>query len=122
MRWNYAFWLQNALAVVPEGESAGARLWKEALDEERINYTDEDEENDYDRCSELAERISDLFLDLVVEVAKDSHSGGVIESAFGRKIPVLVHELEYYKAVVDRTVKANSPGSAAPFASWIRGL
>jgi hypothetical protein len=38
---------------------------------------------------------------------------------FGRPIPVLIHELEYYPQIARQTERANPPGLAADFARWV---
>ncbi|MET8206232.1 hypothetical protein ABZT51_09325 [Streptomyces sp. NPDC005373] len=38
----------------------------------------------------------------------------------GRTVPVIVHELEYYEAIVLQTEAANPPGLADEFTSWVR--
>jgi hypothetical protein len=41
---------------------------------------------------------------------------------FGKTIPVIVHELEYYDQIADQTLKANPPSAADEFAAWVRSL
>ncbi|MEU9299452.1 hypothetical protein [Streptomyces sp. NPDC048269] len=49
------------------------------------------------------------------------HGRGLIEKVFGRPIPVILHELEYFEAVARRTELANPAGPADEFARWVRG-
>jgi hypothetical protein len=42
------------------------------------------------------------------------------QGLFGRPIPVLVHELEYYDAIAMQNLAANPPGVADDFIRWCR--
>jgi hypothetical protein len=120
-RWNFAFWLQNELGVLgdpskdPEG-AAHAERWLRDLE---LWYSDEEEEADFEAAMKKAEPIDAKFADLLVEITRQLHDDGTIVRIFGRRIPVLIHELEYYDAIAEQNRRANPNGEADEFARWI---
>lgn len=120
-RWNFAFWLQNCIASFGERESDSAGAAAEWIAAQGLAYTDADEAADYDRCMDLGGRIVTQFVELSCGVARRLHETGVVESVFGRSIPILVHELEYYDEIAEQTASANPPGVAAAFVAWVEG-
>ena len=106
-RWNYAFWLQNELAVIASGthDPIGARLRDEWIRSGGV---------------ESHEQITSAFVNACVRLARNLHATGLIDKTFGRPIPVLVHELEYYDVIADQAAAANPPGVAADFIAWVQ--
>ncbi len=118
-RWNYAFWLQNALTVVGgQQDPMGAALCKEWLSARGLWVTEPEAPETY----EVTDAATQALVDLCVRVARELHEAGVIKRLFGREVPVLVHELEYYQAIVDQAVDANPPGVAEDFVAWVTAL
>lgn len=108
-RWNYAYWLQNELAVIgdsnrdPEGAAQRAQ-WIQATP----------------RFHGHPELITARFVIACVRMAHSLHEVGLIERAVGHPVPVLIHELEYYEQIAKQIEAANPPGLADGFASWVR--
>lgn len=107
-RWNYAYWLQNELAVIGDStrdpEGAGQRTrWIEASPSFHGH----------------PERITARFVEACVRIAHSLHEVGLIEGAVGHQVPVLIHELEYYDQIAKQTLAANPPGLADDFADWV---
>jgi hypothetical protein len=123
-RWNFAFWLQNELAVVAESDQdpEGARLRRDWIDSIGAWYSDEEEDEDFDATEERAVRITEEFVELAVRVVQRLHDEGVVERTFGRPLPTLIHELEYYDEIAEQNERANPDGLAADFARWVRDL
>lgn len=121
-RWNYAFWLQNELAVVADSKQdpGGARRRREWIDALGLWYSDEEEHTDFQGTEQRAGRITDEFVALIVRVVQRLHHVGVVERVFRRPIPVLIHELEYYEQIAAQNERANPAGLADTFARWIR--
>ena len=119
-RWNYAFWLQNELVRVADSESDadGAEL-RDAWVAEACPPGSYDEELDeFGGDSPVTQAFVALLVRLVVRL----HADGVIKAKFGRTIPVLIHELEYYDEIADQNLAANpSTEALADFAAWCRG-
>lgn len=122
-KWNYAFWLQDkGEACRIGGASADASARKEWIQSLGLWWTDEQQEEDFDRTVELGDKVGEHFASLCIAVAKRLHDKGVIDKKFGRPVPILVHELEYHDGVAAATHRANPPGLAAEFEKWIEEM
>jgi hypothetical protein len=120
-KWNYAFWLQNKLCVIGKCGTEGAVLRQCWITSLGLAYSDEDEEEDFDRCLRLGGQITEGFVALCVRVAKTLHDDGVIMDKFGQSVPIIVHELEYYDQIAEQTRGGNPPGLTLEFEKWVRG-
>lgn len=121
-RWNFAFWPQNELVFVGEPDTQGGQLLEQYLRSNDLWFTDEDGEADFDRCCEIAVAITAEFVAIMVRIAQALHANGVIANRFGRVIPIIVHELEYYEQIAIQTNAANPPGVALEFVDWVDKL
>ena len=125
-RWNFAFWLQNQLAIVADSEmdSPGAALRERWLQDEGLWLPEEvrDDEDAWQTVNELGGQVTERFVRLCADTARRLHSAGTIESTFGRPVPVVIHELEYYEEIARQTVDANPQGVADDFGAWVRAL
>lgn len=121
VRWNFAYWLQNELAVVAHtyDDPKGAALRKDWIEGLGLWYSDEDRDRWDEEVDERAGRIVDEFFALTVRVVQRLHASGVVERAFGRRLPVLIHELEYYDAIAEYNRAANPPDLVADFLRWM---
>lgn len=122
-KWNFAFWLQEEGEAVVIGEQeadATAReAWMKSLG---LWYTQEEEDEDFDRTVELGQQFMSEFVNLCMRVAANLHNEGVIEKKFGRPIPIIVHELEYNEQIAFATENSNPPGLAQEFVDWIGAM
>ena len=119
-KWNFAFWLQNEVVLIgDEDDTAGSDLRSAWLNERGLNYTDEDEESDSDRCMELAEQIDDEFWQMCARVGRRLHDAGVISSKFAKPIPIIIHNLEYDDEGAAITRDANPVGVVDEFVKWV---
>ena len=120
-RWNYAFWLQNQLVVVgdQDGDPPGALLRQEWVRSLGLWYEDPSSDVEWRDALAKDKSITGEFVKVCVKTARSLHARGLVESVFGRPIPVIVHELEYYEPIVDQTLRANPPGLADEFARWV---
>jgi hypothetical protein len=109
-RWNYACWRQNELAVVcgSASDPAGARLREEWARAHGLWY--ELEPGEQAIFNERGEPLTRAFVELLVEVVRRLHREGDVERTFGRAIPVLIHELEYYDEIATQNLAANPEG------------
>ncbi|MBR6106726.1 MAG: hypothetical protein IKQ39_01830 [Oscillospiraceae bacterium] len=87
--WNWINWTKDEFRTLPDAPFAA---WRNAQ-----GY---DEENDGD---EMIERIYDLAVAAVMEL----HAEQFTEQRFGRKIPFIIEDYEYYQKTAIRAVKAN---------------
>lgn len=117
-RWNYAFWLQNSCFVFGEDDTAEAvRNWVIANGFDHVDDDDadmDDEEYDEDEASE----ITSAFVDMLVEIVQEIHEEKVLTLKFGRELPILIHELEYYDEIAEQNIRANGEELAGEFAQW----
>jgi hypothetical protein len=121
-RWNFAFWLQNELGVLGDTERnpEGAALRQEWLRGSGLWY--EDEDGAFEDQDGQEPGVTERFVELIVTITKQLHAEGTIDRIFGRPIPVLIHELEYYDEIAEQNLRANPDGLADEFARWIEGM
>lgn len=120
-RWNFAFWCQNDLGTLCDSErdALGVELREAWIRQLGCWYSDEDEARDFERAMHRGAQITDEFVRLLVRAVRDLHVCGVVQRVFGRPVPVLIHELEYYQQIADQNREANPGGLAEDFARWI---
>jgi hypothetical protein len=120
-RWNYAFWRQNELAIICDSaaDPAGAALREGWAREKGLWYDLAVDENPV--FNERGEPLTKAFVQVLVGVVQRLQRGDV-ERIFGRAIPVLIHELEYYDEIAEQNLAAN-PAGVVPdgFVRWCRG-
>ncbi len=101
-RWNYAFWLQNDEMCLGRDDTAeDIREW----------ITEQD-------LWESEDAINSKFVDLLVAVVQDIHASGLLKDKFGREIPILIHELEYYEKIARQNIEANGETLDRDFVSF----
>lgn len=101
-RWNYAFWLQNEEMCWGQGDTA--EDIKEWITEQDL----------LDREDEITEK----FVGLLVAVVQDIHASGLLKDKFGKEIPILIHELEYYEKIALQNIEANGEALDRDFVSF----
>lgn len=77
-RWNYAFWIQNEKPLFGKDNDVYVRY--------------------IESCGSLA---------VLANAVKQLHKSGIITELFGRELPVIIHELEYYPEIAEYNIKAN---------------
>jgi hypothetical protein len=117
-RWNYAFWLQNELAVIGDEtrDPIGTELIQAWISANGLWYSGRDESAE---AGAAADQVDDYVTSLYVRTAQQLHADGMITQILGRPVPILVHELEYYDQIAELTQDANPPGLADAFTTWI---
>lgn len=109
-KWNYAFWLQESIEKIGGKSDALLNDW---LNASPYYYSDADnkaaEEDDelFDRLMELGENFETEFIEHIISLSRKLFKEHVIEKKFGKDIPVIIHELEYYDQPIGWTQKAN---------------
>jgi len=103
-RWNFAFWLQNEELIFGIGESK--EIVKKWILENGFKYFTSDEDMTYEEIDE-ARKITELFVNVLIDIVKELHETGFIKEQFGRNVPVLIHELEYYEEIATQNIEAN---------------
>lgn len=126
-RWNYAFWQQNETFVIEaDDDNEGMALLFEWYKENGIdNIGYEDMSNCYDSRMNYIGKGPVGYYELLTEVtavAKKLQTSGFIENKFGRKIPIIIHDLEYAWYVIEATKSANPYGEADTFIKAMKKL
>lgn len=121
-KWNFAFWLQNEELII--GDNWGENLEdgekiNQWIKENNLYYSDEEEDEDFDKALKLGDEITSRFVELCVEVVKELHEEGIIEQKFGKALPLIIHELEYYDLIAEQNKRANPEEVIKEFADWI---
>lgn len=122
-RWNYAFWLQNEAFCFGIGDTAGnVRQW---IQENGFPFYEDEEllsgdDDLLDARYAQAEEITKAFVGVLVELVQELHTSGILTRKFGREIPVLIHELEYYDEIAEQNIQANGMELVEDFVEFCR--
>lgn len=122
VRWNYACWMQNQESIFGYDKNT-KDLLREWVLENNLPYVEH--YNPYDTTTELVhelEKITEGFVEILIEVVKEIHKSGVIKEKLGRNIPILIHELEYYDEIAKQNIEANGLELVKSFVNYINSL
>ena len=118
-RWNYAFWRQDEFPIInPDEPDELTDLLFEWYKENGINNIGEEDEDCYDEdCNYIGKGPVGHYelLQIVSEVAEKLQQESFVEKHFGKKIPIIIHGLEYAWYDIEATQRANMNGEAEPF-------
>ena len=118
-RWNYAFWRQDESPVINlDTPNELTELLFDWYEENGITNIGEEDENCYDEDYNYIGKgpVGHYeLLGLVSEVAKRLQQEAFIEKKIGRKIPIIIHGLEYAWYDIEATKNANINGEANTF-------
>jgi hypothetical protein len=70
---------------------------------------------------DIGDQITAAFVRECCDTVCRLHASGAVTAIYGRSIPLLVHELEYYDEIAEQNKAANPPGVCDEFALWVRG-
>lgn len=122
-RWNYAFWLQNQEFIFGENETANTV--KEWVESKGLPYYEDDnfdlDWND-DKLYEPLEKITQSFVSMLIEIVQEIHADRILSRKYGKELPILIHELEYYDEIVQQNIQANGPELVKKFVEWCDSL
>ena len=125
-RWNYAFWRQDENSIInPDDPDELTDLLFEWYKENGINAIGEEDENCYDENFNYIGKgpVGHYeLLQIVSEVAKKLQSEGYTEARFCKRLPIIIHGLEYAWYDVEATRKANLNGEADTFIRAMKKL
>jgi len=125
-RWNYAFWRQNETPIITPGEpNELADLLFEWYKENGINNIGEEDDDCYDEDFNYIGKgpVGHYeLLQIASEVAKKLQSEGYTEARFGKKLPIIIHGLEYAWYDIEATQNANLNGEADAFIKAMKQL
>ena len=125
-RWNYAFWRQDETPIIDpyEPDELTDLLFDWYKEHGILNIGEEDEncyDEDYNYIGKGPVGHYEL-LTLVSEAAKRIQQEGFIEKKFGKKLPIIIHGLEYAWYDIEATKNANINGEADVFLKAMKEL
>lgn len=108
VRWNYAYWIQNREAVF--GDTNVQPLLKQWIESHGLPHIDNF--NLYfntvgEETLEKMELIPIKFQEILVNVAQEIHTLGILEKKFHKELPILIHGDEYDDFVARQNNVAN---------------
>ena len=125
-RWNYAFWRQDETFLIdPDEPNELTDLLFDWYRENGISNIGEEDEDCYDEDYNYIGKgpVGHYeLLTLVSQVAKRLQQEGFIEDKFGKKIPIIIHGLEYAWYDIEATQNANINGAADTFLTAIKEM
>lgn len=125
-RWNYAFWRQDETIIIdPDQPNELTELLFEWYKENGITNIGEENDNCYDEnfCYIGKGPVGHYeLIQIASEVAKRLQQEGYIENHFGKKLPIIIHGLEYAWYDIEATQKANLNGEADTFMKAMKEL
>lgn len=125
-RWNYAFWRQDETPIIDpnEPDELTDLLFEWYKENNILNIGEEDEDcydEDYNYIGKGPVGHYQL-LTLVSEVAKHLQQECFLEKKFGKKLPIIIHGLEYEWYDIEATQNANINGEADVFLKAMKEL
>ncbi len=111
-KWNYAYWLQEEVLEIGGSEDELLKAW---LKTTPYYYSDEEdkeaEEDDllFDEIIAKGKHLEKTFIDVMIDMINQLHNHDIIKKTFGRKLAVILHELEYYDKPIAWTKAVNEP-------------
>ena len=125
-RWNYAFWRQNETPIIdPNEPNELTDLLFAWYKEKGITNLGEEDDNCYDEnCRYIGKGPAGHYelVTMVTEVAKRLQQEGFVQEKFGKRIPIIIHGLEYAWYEIEATLKANGSGEADMFMKAMKEL
>lgn len=125
-RWNYAFWRQDENPIIdPNEPNELTTLLFEWYKENGITNIGEEDKDCYDENFNYIGKgpVGHYeLLQIVTEVAKKLQAEGYIDTHFGKKLPIIIHGLEYAWYDIEATQKANMNGEANTFMTAMKEL
>lgn len=119
-RWNYAFWIQNDFFCFGQDETE--EYVREWLKYNHLPYYEDDDVAwDKDSTYEEVEIITKKFVEVLVDIVKEIHQSGLLTQKFGKEIPIIIHELEYYDEIAEQNIEANGRKILADFVDFCIG-
>jgi len=116
-KWNFAYWLQNEIASIgTTSDSIGRVKISTWITDLGLNYSDEEKDEDFDSCMERGEKISEGFINMLIDIVKTHHCSKPSE------LPILIHELEYNDRIRDQNIRANGKEKVKEFSKWINDM
>jgi len=82
------------------------------------NYDDDDPAWDDDEIYDEVEIVTKKFVEELICIVKEVHQTGLLTQKFGKEIPIIIHELEYYDEIAEQNIEANGAEALEDFISF----
>lgn len=125
-RWNYAFWRQNETRIInPDKPNELTDMLFDWYKENGITNIGEEEKDCYDEHFRYIGKgpVGHYeLLTLVSKVAKRLQQEDFVKIKFGKRLPIIIHGLEYAWYDIEATKNANIHGESETFLQAITEL
>ncbi|MFW6694084.1 hypothetical protein [Streptomyces sp. MAR4 CNX-425] len=120
VRWSYAYWILDGferVGHVPE-DPVGTALHRAEAAAKGLWF--EDEEQFSERWEAVFDALCADFAEDCVHVARHLHETGRVEEVLGRRVPVVLFDMDDPEDQIPRTAAANPPEVVADYLAWQR--
>lgn len=118
-KWNYAYWLQEPSWEIGGEEDQLLAQWFQQTpyyySMEQMEYAQEEDDDLFEELLEKGEQFDQLFIEEIIKMVQQLFTENIIQNTFGKNIPVIIHELEYYEEPISWTKKANPKALISEF-------
>ena len=59
---------------------------------------------------------------MLIEIVQEIHADRILSRKYGKELPILIHELEYYDEIVQQNIQANGTELVKKFVEWCDSL
>lgn len=111
-KWNFAYWLVDDMGKIGGEDDKFLTAWFEQTphfySQEQEDLSEENDEV-FAKIVEKGEQFQAEFIQIVIQIAQRLFTEKVLEQKFGKNIPIIIHDLEYYEDPINWTTSANPP-------------
>ncbi|MEU6082297.1 hypothetical protein [Streptomyces sp. NPDC047108] len=120
-RWNYAYWLLEGFGTLGNtpDDPTGAQLYVDEVKGLGLWYDDAAEISESEQEG-LDEQLAQHFADVCVDTARHLHSSGCLKHVMGRRVPIVIFDMDCPGWEVGTTEAANPPEAVADFLAYFR--
>lgn len=122
-KWNFAYWLVDDMGKIGGEDDKLLSNWFEQTpyfnSQEQEDLSEESDEV-FAEIVEKGEQFQAEFIQIVIEIAQQLFTEKVLEQKFGKNIPIIIHDLEYYAEPINWTSSANPPELIKEFLTFAK--
>jgi hypothetical protein len=110
-KWNYAYWLQEpSWDIGGENDQLLAQWFEQTpfyYSQKQMEYAEQEDDALFNELLEKGEQFAQLFITQIIKMVQQLFSENILQDTFGKNLPVIIHELEYYEEPISWTKRAN---------------
>lgn len=72
-----------------------------------MEYAEQEDDALFNELLEKGEQFAQLFITQIIKMVQQLFSENILQDTFGKNLPVIIHELEYYEEPISWTRRAN---------------